>query len=144
MIYRQFGGNIWVIKPLKMKPKKLLSILFLFLVFGFIPANASIENATSSENKKNMVVEHGKEKSNPIHLPPQEEKEPYRAGRDNHQPKAKGTHSEEDGKHHDFHMDRLKRIRRFCNILCLLTKCFLAITHICILFSLFKTIVGGH
>ena len=42
-------------------------------------------------------------------------------------------HSDEDGKHHHFHMHRAKKIKRFVNLVCMFAKLVLVLTHICLL-----------
>jgi hypothetical protein len=77
----------------------------------------------------------------PVQPAPPEEKKAMRNTHESPKTTGKGTHAEEDGKHHHFHMDRVKRMRRFVKIFTLVTKCFLAITHICILVCVFKALV---
>ena len=45
----------------------------------------------------------------------------------------KKAHSEEDGKHHHFHMHRAKKAKHCAGLVCILAKILLVITHICLL-----------
>jgi hypothetical protein len=55
------------------------------------------------------------------------------------EPGSKKAHSEEDGKHHHFHMHRAKKSRRCANLVCFFAKIFLVIMHICLLIYVYQS-----
>lgn len=47
-------------------------------------------------------------------------------------------HSEEDGKHHQFHLERVRNIRRGKKLCCFISHFIIAIMHISLLLCLFQ------
>ncbi len=127
-----------------MKPQFLLTTALLAMILVYLPVDAAFTTSEKQDTKDPSGTVY---KPQPKHQPTEPvlpgERHPLMGGKENKQhTSAKGTHAEEDGKHHHFHMDRVRRLRRFFNIFCLLTKFFLAITHICILITVFKAIIS--
>lgn len=131
-----------------MNSKTFITISIFLLALIYIPVDASYRIANNhSEKNEHMSVSLSRDNnSQPQPLQPStpQQGDPLL----NHKEKqsthhsGKGHHAEEDGKHHHFHMDRMKRFRRFCNLFTLFTKCFLAVAHICILIGLFKALIS--
>ena len=121
-----------------MKPQIIITVSFLVLASMFFSSTA---NAAGSSAKKvktesksiQLQYEANTEKSNKPAKPSQ--------NRGNHEkdsmpPKEAGTkkaHSDEDGKHHHFHMHRAKKAKRLVSLVCFIAKLLLVITHICLL-----------
>ena len=133
-----------------MKPQITIPVSLMMLAF-ILCSNAA--NAAGKENKKvkteqkkykvkdmNSVTDITDNSSkNRSPKPYQKENE-----KDSFPPKEVGqkkAHSEEDGKHHHFHMHRAKKIKRCAGLICLLAKILLVITHICLLmYAYFSTL----
>lgn len=126
-------------------PVTALTLFFLFIIN---PANASNE-----ENKKTTTEQTGfkvidingqqpasnnagqSKKGNPF-------KQHHKDGeKDQHGPKDathRRSHSEEDGKHHHFHMHRARKAKKHAGLICFLAKLLLLITHICLLIYVYQ------
>jgi hypothetical protein len=133
-----------------MKPQNLIPVILLLIAFMFsgLSISAAGKRVKESQPVKTQYkdaavpqthtagapVTSNTKGSRPANKQHKEEKK-------DHFPKegqAKKAHSEEDGKHHHFHMHRAKRVKRFCNVLCFMAKILLLITHICLLVYVFK------
>jgi hypothetical protein len=133
-----------------MKPQLIFPVSLLLLAFMFSGLNASAAEKRVKESQP--VKTHYKDAAIPqthtAATPVASNTKGSRPGNKPHKeekkdgfPKegqAKKAHSEEDGKHHHFHMHRAKRAKRFCNMLCVMAKLLLLITHICLLLYVFK------
>jgi hypothetical protein len=53
-------------------------------------------------------------------------------------------HTDEEGKMHFFHLSRVRKARRHCNLLCILSKLVLVVTHLSLLIYLYLTFFMQH
>ena len=124
-----------------MTRRTLFSCLLFLVINLHMPVGATfmrhmiVEHPVVTELKAIALASH------PIDPVAPPAKQPMMDTKNQMKTKSHGHHGEEDGKHHHFHMDRVRRLKRFCNLFCVVTKCFLMITHLCILISLFKAVL---
>ena len=130
-------------------PVTALTVLFLL--------TASAANASKEENKKTKTEQTGIKvvdlnSSQPVSTHPGQSKnnrplkQPHKDGeKDHHGPKDathRRSHSEEDGKHHHFHMHRARKAKKHAGLICFLAKLFLLIAHICLLVYVYHSILA--
>ena len=124
-----------------MKPQIIIPVSLLMLTFIFFanPLNAAgksykkIKTEQAGFNSKDInglmdLLNNGSK--NPPPSKPHKENEKDGPFKESGYKKA---HSEEDGKHHHFHMHRAKKVRRCARLVCVLAKILLLIMHICLL-----------
>lgn len=54
----------------------------------------------------------------------------------------KKSHTEEDGKHHHFHLYRAKKIKYWSGLVCMAAKFLIVISHICLLFYVYHSLLA--
>jgi len=134
-------------KTKQMKPQIIITVSILVLASMFVSATANAAGSSAkkvkTENKSiQLQYEATTDKAEqPAQSPKSNKPAKPRNSRDNHEkdsvpPKETSTkkgHSDEDGKHHHFHMHRTKKIKRLVSLVCFIAKLLLVITHICLL-----------
>jgi Sec-independent protein translocase protein TatA len=134
-------------KTKTMKPQIIITVSFLVLASMLFSATANAAGSsvkkvkTESKNIQLPYDANTDKAEQPAQSPKSNKPSKPRSNRDNHEkesmpPKEAGTkkaHSDEDGKHHHFHMHRAKKIKRLVSLVCFIAKLLLVITHICLL-----------
>jgi len=133
-----------------MKPQIIIPVTALTVLFLF---TSSASNASKEENKKAKTEQTGFKVSDLNNNQPlssqtghQKNGRPFKqhhkdGEKDNHGPKDathRRSHSEEDGKHHHFHMHRARKAKKHAGLVCFLAKLLLVITHICLLVYVYQ------
>ena len=133
-----------------MKPQIIIPVTALTVLFLF---TTSAVNASKEENKKTKTEQTGIKivdlnAHQPASTHPGQSKnnrpfkQPHKDGeKDHHGPKDathRRSHSEEDGKHHHFHMHRARKAKKHAGLICFLAKLLLLITHICLLIYVYQ------
>ncbi|TMI64802.1 MAG: hypothetical protein E6H07_02485 [Bacteroidetes bacterium] len=130
-----------------MKPQIIITVSLLVLASMFFSgtanaAGSSVKKVKTESKSIQLQYEANTEKAE---QPAQSSKSNNPAkpsqNRSNHEkdsmpPKEAGTkkaHSDEDGRHHHFHMHRAKKAKRLVSLVCFIAKLLLVITHICLL-----------
>jgi hypothetical protein len=134
-------------KTKQMKPQIIITVSFLVLASMLFSATANAAGSSAKKVKtENISIQLQYEATTdkaeqPAQSPKSKKPAKPRHNRDNHEkdsvpPKEaanKKAHSDEDGKHHHFHMHRAKKAKRLVRLVCFLAKLLLVITHICLL-----------
>lgn len=120
-----------------------VTILTLFLLFSATSASATADNKkrTNTEQAGYKINEEANFQPGAGHSGYQNNSRPFKQHHKDNEKDHQGpkdathrrSHSEEDGKHHHFHMHRARRAKKHAGLVCFLAKLFLLIAHICLL-----------
>ena len=132
-----------------MKPQIIISASLLTLGL-FFSGNSSLAARKEQKEIKNEKPDFKMKSMNPgakavdVNLGSKKNNNPSKpAQKENqkdsipHNESNKKVHSEEDGKHHHFHLHRAKRVKHQIKLICFLAKLLLVIAHICLLVFVF-------
>ena len=137
-----------------MKLQIIIPVTVLTVLFLFAPGAS---NASKEENKKTKteqtgfkVIDVNGQQPASNHSSQSKNNHPSNKSHKNGEKDYDGpkesshrrSHSEEDGKHHHFHMHRARKAKKHGSLVCFFAKLLLLITHICLLIYVYQSTIA--
>jgi hypothetical protein len=126
-------------------PVTAFTILFLFITSASQASKEEIKKTKTEQTGIKLIDQNGHQPAS-NHGGQSKNNRPFKqhhkdGEKDHHGPKDathRRSHSEEDGKHHHFHMHRARKAKKHAGLVCFLAKILLVITHICLLVYVYE------